>query len=136
MPLPIIPATATAAFRDYMEEVGDQEIIAILDRFGGMPTGESFPLRENEFEAWRRAGVIIKVCDSADFYDHIMYASACGWSFNLRGTEGYNTCYDYDDDEGLGYGLTYKASLKLSGTKSFRGNLLALSMTTQLLTKS
>ena len=118
MPLPIIPATATAAFRDYMEEVGDQEIIAILDRFGGMPSGESFPLQENEFEAWRRAGVIIKVCDSADFYEHIMYSSACGWSFNLRGTEGYNTCYDYDEDEGLGYGLTYKASLKLSPTQN------------------
>lgn len=118
MPLPIIPATSTAAFRSYMEEVGDQEIIAILDRFGGMPSGESFPLQENEFEAWRRAGVIIKACDSADFYDHIMYASACGWSFNLRGTEGYNTCYDYDDDEGLGYGLTYKASLKLSPTQN------------------
>lgn len=93
MPLPMVPATTTQAFRDYMEKVGDQEIIDILDRFGGMPSGESFPIREDEFQTWKRAGVIIKVCDTADFYDHIMYASACGWSFNTRGTEGYNTCY-------------------------------------------
>ena len=79
-----------------------------------MPSGESFPFREDEFQAWKRAGVIIKVCDTADFYHHIMYSSACGWSFNSRGTEGYNTCYDYYDDEGLGYGLAYKMRLTLS----------------------
>lgn len=114
MPLPMVPATTTQAFREYMEKVGDQEIIDILDRFGGMPSGESFPFREDDFQAWKRAGVIIKVCDTADFYDHIMYSSACGWSFNSRGTEGYNTCYDYYDDEGLGYGLAYKMKLTLS----------------------
>lgn len=113
MPLPLVPATTTRAFREYIEEVGDEEIRQILDRFGGMPSGESFPMHQEAFEAWRRAGVIIRVCDTADFYDHIMYASACGWSFNTRGTEGYNTCYDYYDDEGLGYGLTYKIQLKL-----------------------
>lgn len=113
MPLPLVPATTTRAFREYMEDVGDDEIIAILDRFGGLPSGESFPINGNDFEAWRRAGVIIKVCDTADFYDHIMYASACGWSFNSRGTEGYNTCYDYYDEEGLGYGLAYKLSMTL-----------------------
>lgn len=114
MPLPLVPATTTEAFREYMDEVGDQEIIDILDRFGGMPSGESFPFREDDFQTWKRAGVIIKVCDTADFYDHIMYASACGWSFNSRGTEGYNTCYDYYDDEGLGYGLAYKLKITLS----------------------
>lgn len=113
MPLPLVPATTTPAFREYIEKVGDQEILDILDRFGGMPSGESFPILEKDFEAWRRAGVIIKVCDTADFYSHIMYSSACGWSFNSRGTEGYNTCYDYYDDEGLGYGLTYKVVIRL-----------------------
>lgn len=114
MPLPLVPASTTQAFREYMDEVGDDEIIKILDRFGGMPSGESFPTNEKDFEAWRRAGVICKVCDCADFYDHIMYSSACGWSLNTRGTEGYNTCYDYYDEEGLGYGLTYKLKVSLS----------------------
>lgn len=36
MPLPIIPATSTQAFREFMESVGDDEIIKILDRFKAM----------------------------------------------------------------------------------------------------
>lgn len=120
MPLPIVPATRTTAFRQYMQEVGDDEVLAILDRFGGMPSGESFPPHK-EFEAWRRAGVIIKICDTSDFYSHIAYSSACGWSLNSRGTEGYNTCYDYYDDEGLGYGLTYNLTLKLVSTDQYYG---------------
>lgn len=112
MPLPIMPATGTLAFREYMESVGDEEVIAILDRFGAMPSGETFPSGD-AFEAWRRAGVIIKVCDTSDFYTHISYSSALGWSINSSGSEGYNTCYDYYDN-GLGYGLTYKLRLKLT----------------------
>jgi len=114
MPLPLIPATTTKAFREYMEKVGDEEITAILDRFGGMPSGESFPANEGDFGAWRRAGAIIKVCDVADFYDHISYTSACGWSFNSSGAAGFNTCYDYYDAEGLGYGLAYMMTLNLA----------------------
>lgn len=113
MPLPLVPATTTKAFREWVEETGDDEILAMLDRFGGMPSGEGMPTHSKAFEAWRRAGVIIKVCDCADFYEHIMYSSAIGWSFNSSGTEGYNTCYDYYDDEGLGYGLAYKMKITL-----------------------
>lgn len=114
MPLPMIPATTTQAFREYIQDSGDSEIEDILDRFGGLPSGETFPIYASDFEAWRRAGVIIKVCETADFYNHIMYSSACGWALNSKGLEGYNTCYDYYDDEGLGYGLTYKLKLNLS----------------------
>lgn len=112
MPLPIIPATTTEAFREYIEKVGDQEILSILDRFGGMPSGESFP-KGSGFESWRRAGVIIKVCDTSDFYSNIAYSMACGWSFNLNGNEGFNTCYDYDDD-GIAVGKSYKLKLSFS----------------------
>lgn len=120
MPLPIVPATRTSAFRRYIELVGDTEILEIINTFGAMPSGEPFPTGEN-FEAWRRAGAIIKVCDTSDFYDHIAYSSACGWSFNEAGSEGYNTCYDYYDDEGLGYGLTYKLKLTLASTDQHYG---------------
>lgn len=116
MPLPIIPATATGAFREYMVEVDDQEVIWILDRFGGMPSGEGFPILAKDFQSWRRAGVIVKVCDAGDFYQHLMYSSAIGWSFNTRGTEGFNTCYDYDEG-GIGFGMSYKLSLRLGDAK-------------------
>ena len=120
MPLPIVPATRTSAFRRYMELVGDDEIIAILNRFGAMPSGESFP-SGLAFEDWRRAGVIIKVCDTADFYSNIMYSSACGWAVNDRGDEGYNTCYNYENDSRLAYGLTYKLRLRLAASAHYYG---------------
>ena len=112
MPLPIIPVTTTTEFREYIESVGDEELLKILDRFGGMPSGEGFPVNQ-DFEAWRRAGVIIKVCDCADFYSGQAYSSACGWSFNTRGTEGFNTCYTYDDN-GITVGFAYKLSLSFN----------------------
>lgn len=110
MPLPIIPATATSAFREYVEEVGDDELLKILDRFGAMPSGEGFPLVEDDFEAWRRAGVIIKVCDASDFYRHDSYFQGCGWSFNLSGSEGFNTAHTYEG--GVSIGVSYKASFR------------------------
>lgn len=63
MPMPMVPATTTTAFREYIEEMADAEILWILDRFGGMPSGEGFPIQSKDFESWRRAGVI--VIDSA-----------------------------------------------------------------------
>lgn len=121
MPLPIIPATTTKSFRGYIEKtVQDDEILAILNRFGAMPSGEPMPIGQ-AMQAWIRAGVIIKVCGVSDFYNHIMYSSACGWSLNSRGDEGYNTCYDYYDDEGLGYGLTYKLKLSLGVSENHFG---------------
>ncbi|WP_296280897.1 hypothetical protein [uncultured Acinetobacter sp.] len=113
MPLPIIPATATQAFREYIDFVGDQEIINILDRFGALPSGESFPINDHDFHAWKRAGVIIKVCDSSDFYTHTSYSDACGWSFNSSGIEGFNTCFGKNDD-GILVGNAYKMRLEFS----------------------
>jgi hypothetical protein len=123
MPLPMIPATATQEFRAYIESVGDEEILEILDRFAGMPSGESFLTSTSGFQAWRRAGVYIKLCELDEFYEHLSYSSACGWSFNSNGTEGFNTCYDYYDDEGLGYGLAFKLKITLSGIEN-NGKLL------------
>lgn len=117
MPLPIIPATSTRAFREYMEKVGDDEILWVLERFGGLPSGESFPPKTEDFEAWRRAGVIIKVCDTGQFYDHLAYTSAIGWSFNWAATEGFNTCYDYDEN-GVGYGMSFKLRMGLGAAEN------------------
>ena len=122
MPLPLVPATTTAAFREYMEEVDDQEVLWLLDRFGGLPSGEGFPENVQEREAWQRAGVIQKLCEVQDFYQHLAYSPACGWSFNASGTEAYNTCYDYDEAEGLAYGLTYKVHFKI-GPTTFDGKI-------------
>lgn len=116
MPLPIIPTTTTPEFRRYVEDMGDDELLKILDRFGAMPSGEGFPEKPGDFQAWRRAGVIIKVCDMADFYQHGAFYDACGWSFNGRGAEGFNTCWSYND-VGLIYSYAYKMKLSLTATE-------------------
>lgn len=111
MPLPLIPATTAPAFREYMEEVSDDEILHILDRFGGMPSGELFPTGD-DFQAWYRAGVIIKICDTNEFYKHNSFYTACGWSFNSTGTEGFNTGWSYSAT-GMRYAYGFKMKLKL-----------------------
>lgn len=111
MPLPIVPATSTKAFRQYIELIGDDEILKILDRFKAMPSGETFPIGD-DFEAWKRAGAIIKICDSSQFYQYQPMYGACGWSINSTGSEAFNTCYEYRAD-GLMQAYGYKATLKL-----------------------
>lgn len=120
MPLPMIPAATTAAFREWVEEEGDDELLSILERFGGLPSGEAMPRDEQGFEAWRRAGAIIKVCGVGDFYEHNAYTKACGWAFNGRGSEAFNTCYSYDGD-GVAVGFLYKLRLNLSAVQAADG---------------
>lgn len=112
MPLPMIPATQTQAYREYIESVQDEEILKILDRFGGLPSGEEFP-KGNDFHAWKRAGAVIKVCDTSDFYQFSSMYLACGWSVNSKGTEGFNTCWGYDSS-GLLRVHGYKLKLDLT----------------------
>lgn len=116
MPLPIIPATSTNAFREWMEEVGDTEILKLIDRFGGMPSGEGFPIGA-AFHAWRRAGAIIKIAETGDFYSKQAMYDACGWSFNSSGSEGYNTCHDQMPN-GLRKAYGYKMGIRLEPAES------------------
>jgi len=117
MPLPLVPASTTEAFRRYVQDMGDEELELLLDRFGGLPTGESFPEEAVGFEAWRRAGVIIKVCETGDFHDHHAYYTASGWAFNSKGTEGFNTCWT-TDGRGLKQGLAYKMKIQMAAAKN------------------
>ena len=115
MPLPLVPATTTKAFREWMEEVDDHEILALLDRFGGMPSGEDFPSGAAR-PAWRRAGAIVRVCDTSDFYKHLSMYEACGWSFNSKGTEAFNTCRGFAGN-GLMHVHGYKMRMELAPAK-------------------
>jgi hypothetical protein len=122
MPLPIIQASRTDAFLAWMQEVGDEEIIKIIERFKGVPSGEGFPGTKKDFDAWRKAGVIVKVCETADYFDHQPFASPLGFSFNTVGSAAAATCGNYDDAEGLQYGMLYLMRLRL-GVASDNGRL-------------
>lgn len=115
MPLPLVPATTTDAFKQYVAEQGDKEIQWLLDRFGGMPSGEPFP-DGAAGKAWERAGVIVKLCDTSDFYSFGPYTMAGGWSFNSAGTEAYNTGWGIDE-KGIKVGVTFALSLKVGDLK-------------------
>lgn len=110
MPLPVIPATRTKAFHDYITSVGDTEILKILERFGAIPSGETFP-EGADFYRWVRAGTIIRVCDSSDYFNRTPYSTVMGWSTDTQGKNLINTCYDYIEDRC--YGFTYQIRLDL-----------------------
>lgn len=126
MPLPLVRATTTNAFKDYVKELKDNEILEVLNKFKGLPTGETFPTSQDEFDAWVRAGIITKVCDTADFYDHAAYEVFMGWSISENGKEGVNTCYE-PNDKGYAYGHTYKLELNLAPIKKVKNKYSGLS---------
>lgn len=120
MPLPVIPVTADPLFHQYVnEELGDSELMEILETFKAFPSGEGFPEGE-EFRQWLRAGVIIEICDTADFHAHAAMFTACGWSFNSSGNIGYNTAWRYDE-KGIKECGTFRMQLDLQGTNKHYG---------------
>lgn len=111
MPLPVIPATTSPTFYEWANKHDDDEIVAIIDKFGGLPTGELMPTGA-ERETWIRAGYIQRLCDTNEFYKHNLFYDACGWSFNSQVSEGFNTCWSFDDS-GMRWAYGFKLSLKL-----------------------
>lgn len=120
IPLPVIPVTVDPEFHQYVnDELGDPELMEILQTFGAFPSGEGFPEGE-EFRQWLRAGVIIEICDTADITSHAALFSACGWSFNSTGRIGYNTGYRFDE-KGIKECGTFRMQLDLQGTDKHYG---------------
>lgn len=120
MPLPVIPVTADPLFHQYVnEELHDSELMEILETFKAFPSGEGFPEGE-EFRQWLRAGVIVEICDTADFSTHLAMFNACGWSFNNTGRIGYNTGFRYNE-KGIIECTTFRMQLDLQATNKHYG---------------
>ncbi|MDR2165221.1 MAG: hypothetical protein LBO79_06265 [Zoogloeaceae bacterium] len=113
MPLPLIPETTTTAFRAWIEDVGDGEILWLLDRFGGMPTGEAFPSGEMK-EEWKRAGVLVHLAEATPAYMGTAYSSMHGAAWNLRGTELVKTGWRGPLPNGLIEGYMVQASFSFA----------------------
>lgn len=120
MPLPIIPLTADPIFYEYAEELGDEELLEILNTFGAMPSGEGFPEDTTEFQRWNRAGVIIEICDNSEFKQLTPIFTARGWSFHSRGYAAFNTAYRYNE-LGIIECSTFKLNLKLTSAMNHYG---------------
>lgn len=95
MPLPLMPLTDLAEFREKLEDMGDSAGLAALDAFGGYPTGESIPA--GEIEPWIRAGRVVRLSSIDDltfFYQKSTFSSAMGWAWNERGDEARNMAWE------------------------------------------
>ncbi|WP_334069767.1 hypothetical protein [Acinetobacter colistiniresistens] len=116
MPLPVIPVTSDPLFHSWViDELGDSEMMKVLERFKALPSGEGFPTDSNEFQAWVRAGVIIEICNVGEFYSKMPMFEQCGWSFNLKGDRAYNTAWGPGDNGVIECG-TYRLTLDLQAT--------------------
>lgn len=116
MPLPLHPATTDPKFRERLDEAGDVDALALVDTFGGFPTGEPFP---PGLEAWIRAGRVQRLLtreDMAPFYDYNPYSSVMGWAFNLRGDEAHNTAWRMGED-GFQRGVHYAIAFNIGALR-------------------
>lgn len=102
MPIELHKGSMTDQFRGKLEVMGDAAGLAVVDFFGGFPTGAPFPSSTEELEAKVRAGMILKGAPAADlnrFYDLQYYSTASGWAFSESGKEAVNTGWKYGDDD-------------------------------------
>jgi len=127
MPLPLNARTTSATFRDKLDAIADADGLALLDAFGGFPTGEAFPGTGASFDSWVRAGRTLRLIDHAglnDFYSLSGYSSQMGWAFNLRGDEAHNTGY-YMGNDGVQRGAHYMVSLSIGASTAIHANASA-----------
>jgi hypothetical protein len=108
MPLPLYTDTQSKIntptavhFRARVNKLNDGLARKVIDTFGGFPTGETFPGDPEEFDAWVRAGKILKLLPKeglADFYNHQSYSTVMGWAFSETGQEAHNTAWQFGAD--------------------------------------
>lgn len=96
MPLPLVPATTTQAFRDWMKQVNDDEVLQVLETFGGMPSGETW-LSGEALQQWVKAGVVQVLGGEnptqAFYNNYAPYSPAMGWAFSENGRQVVNTAW-------------------------------------------
>lgn len=115
MPLPVTALSQTEEMREQIQLlypelfVEDLSGLTLFDYFGGFPTGEWFPIKD-DLEDRVKAGDILKLAESsvcADFYDKQAYSSTMGWAFAPLTPMAVNTCYDYDSATNVSRGYLY-----------------------------
>lgn len=127
MPLPLHESTTTAKFREKLVRMGDDDGLRIVNRFGGFPTGESFPSTDSAIDAAVSGGSVIRLKTKDEmqpFYRHTAYSSAMGWAWNQSGTEAHNTAWRYGDD-GVQRGVHYCVTVQIGARAEISGNTTA-----------
>jgi len=103
MPLPLLAGTTGASYRDVTQAAGDFDALAVLEEFGGLPSGETFPTGVDLLDAIT-AGTVLRLIseDDLDPYYAVWgpYGATLGWAFSDTGTEAHNTCQRYVSGDG------------------------------------
>lgn len=109
-------------YRDKCVAQGRTEIVALLDLFGGLPTGEAFPA---DIAAAVAEGSVLRLIEPENekfklFYKCAGYSSALGWAFpDPRAqldevTHVHNTGYFLDEENSGAYiGVHYRVAIRI-----------------------
>lgn len=103
MPLPILFSTTDPGYKQSIQASGDVGTLAILNEFGGLPSGETFPTDPTELAAHIADHKILRLAVASDldpFYNGNAYSGDYGWAFSPDGTEIHNTCWTYRNADG------------------------------------
>lgn len=102
MPLILMPDTMTVSYYQSKAKLNDIGTLRVLDEFGGIPTGESFPATGPALEAAITAGKVLRLLGASDldaFYgNQFALAFSLGWAFADSGYEAHNTCMSERDE--------------------------------------
>lgn len=107
MALPLFDCTTDDVFLDALRDIGDLETASVVEEFGGLPTGESFPDDAAELEDAIEVGLAERLLPAAaliPFYASGSIAKSgltavSGWAFSDSGgvPEVHNTCFWYSN---------------------------------------
>ena len=123
MRLPIFPGSDTAGFKARAVARGDTAMEAALDDLGCLPIGAGFPASPAAFARAKARGDILELLPASslsEFYANSGYSSACGWSFNSRGSEAHNVGYRYTDKTRLQQGVWYQINIGIGPVRENR----------------
>lgn len=141
MPLPRFAWSKKADYYAKVEakvENGDVDsaILAFLDLFGGLPTGEGFPAN---LELAIKEGRVLQPIKPDDptlkeFYECVGYSSAMGWAFSASGAKAHNTGYYFNTELEVFFGRHYELTFTVGDlvTDNYRLKLPIASATVTL----
>lgn len=94
---------------------------AVVEEFGGLPTGQTFPTGK-AFDEAVRAGTILRLAtasDLKDFYSLQPFSSAMGWTTNTKGDEAHNTGWRFGEDN-IRHSRHYRLKIRIGALKKER----------------
>lgn len=122
MPLPILASSKEAKFIGFVRSKNDLGTLNVINEFGGVPSGETFPATGTPLEDAITAGKVVRLLAASSlttFYKRSAWSGEWGWAFSESGKSAATTCFIVDPDTGSSgthalFGELWKVSITLS----------------------